>query len=245
MTKRKITYLLALPIVLLLALVAWRTHLPARLVALTGRAMRATVRREAVPAQVDYLSQSERAMLDEMNRARANPAQYAAQIEQLKQTLKGNQIKVGSRMITLQEGAGVLDEAIKFLQAARPLPPLSPAKGMCAGARDHVKDLGLSGNSGHKGTDGSLPEQRISRYGNWQTSVGENIAYNSGDAREAVIGMLIDDGVPTRGHRKNIFNADFQVAGVAIGQPSSYGQMCVVTYAGGYSDKTEATAYMR
>lgn len=245
MTKRRIPYLFALSVIMLLALVAFRTHLPARLAALTGRAMRATVRRETTPMKTDYLSPVEREVLDEMNRARANPQQYATLVEQLKQTMKGNQIKVGPKLITLQEGAGVLDEAIKFLQAARPLPPLSPAKGMCAGARDHVKDLGLSGNSGHKGTDGSLPEQRISRYGNWQTSVGENIAYNSGDAREAVIGMLIDDGVPSRGHRKNIFNPDFQVAGVAIGQPSSYGQMCVVTYAGGYADKTEATAYMR
>ncbi len=245
MTKRKIPYLLALPIIVLLALVALRTHLPARLAAVTGRALRATVSREKMPAKVDYLSAAEREVLDEMNRARANPQQYATFIVQLKQTAKGNQIKVGQKLLTLQEGAGVLDEAIKFLQVERPLPPLSPAKGMCAGARDHVKDLGMSGNTGHKGTDGSLPEQRVGRYGNWQTSIGENIAYNSGDAREAVIGMIIDDGVPARGHRKNIFNPDFQVAGVAVGQPSSYGQMCVVTYAGGYADKTEATAYMR
>lgn len=245
MTKRKIPYLLALPIIVLLALVALRTHLPARLAALTGRALRATIRREATPMKVDYLSPVEREVLDEMNRARANPQQYATLLEQLQQTLKGNQIKVGQKMFTLQEGAGVLDEAIRFLQAARPLPPLSPAKGLCFGARDHVKDLGLSGNTGHKGTDGSLPEQRVGRYGNWQTTIGENIAYNSGDAREAVIGMIIDDGVPSRGHRKNIFNPDFQVAGVAVGQPSSYGQMCVITYAGSYADKMEATAYMR
>jgi uncharacterized protein YkwD len=243
--KRRIPYLLAPLAIGLFVLLVVRLHVPARVAALSQRALRATMGREAVPPKVDYLSATELAMLNEINQARTNPQQYAAVLEQVRQTAVDKQIKIGQKTITLQEGVGALDEAIKFLRAAQPLPALNAAKGLSLGARDHVKDLGLSGNTGHKGSDGSLPEQRVGRYGEWQTAIGENIAYNSGDAREAVVGMIIDDGVPSRGHRKNIFSSEFRVAGVAVGPPSSYGLMCVVTYAGGYADKGVATASMR
>ncbi|HEX8070575.1 MAG TPA: CAP domain-containing protein [Pyrinomonadaceae bacterium] len=247
--KQKSPFLLV-PVVLLslaiVVVVALRADLPTRLAALTERGLRMVTGREAAAPKVEFLAPAERALLDEVNYARAHPQEYAAFVEQLKQTARGNQIKIGAKTYTLQEGLGVLDEAVNFLRAQRPVAPLNAARGLCAGARDHVNDLGLTGETGHRGSDGSLPEQRIERYGSWQTTVGESIAYNSGDAREAVVGMIIDDGVPTRGHRLNIFNPAFAVAGVAWGPPTQHGLMCVITYAGGYADKgAGAAAYRR
>lgn len=86
---------------------------------------------------------------------------------------------------------------------------------MVLGAKDHLSDLVKSGRSGHRGSDGSLPGDRISRYGTWSESVGENIIYHSRRAREDVISLIIDDGVANRGHRKNIFRLDFHVIGVS------------------------------
>src|SRR2546423_6011442 len=241
MSRRISPYLIALSVVLLATALVLLTHLPARLAALKNRSLKAAAGREMVTMpKIDYLSVTEQEVIAELNRARANPQQYAALLEQLKQTATGNEIKLGQKSIKLQEGLSVLDEAIKFLRAAQPLPPLSTAKGLCLSARDHVKDLGMSGNTGHKGTDGSLPDQRVNRYGSWQAAIGENIAYNSGQTRDAVLGMIIDDGTPTRGHRKNIFDPNFQVAGIAIGPPSSYGLMCVLDFAGGYVEKGQA-----
>ena len=54
--------------------------------------------------------------------------------------------------------------------------------------------------------------------------------------------MIIDDGVAGRGHRLNIFNTNHRVAGIAAAQRSSDVATCVVTYAGGFVEKSEGTA---
>ena len=41
---------------------------------------------------------------------------------------------------------------------------------------------------------------------------------------------LIDDGVPSRGHRTNIMNPDFTHLGVSCGCHKSYGEMCCFNY---------------
>jgi uncharacterized protein YkwD len=159
-------------------------------------------------------------------------------LEQYKKYYDKKLLKLpGETPILTQEGETGVVEAIRFLHSTKAIFPLMPSKGMSSGARDHVKDQGASGSTQHKGGDGSQPWDRVNRYGTWERSIAENIAFGSDKARTIVTFLIIDDGVSNRGHRKNIFNPDFRVIGVALGHHATYRTVCVITFAGGYKEK--------
>lgn len=179
----------------------------------------------------------ERQIVQEVNRARTQPRQYATFLIQRHRFYVGRALRRPGKVIEVtQEGVAALDEAMRFLRTAPPVPALSVARGLALGAWDHVRDQGPEGTTGHQGGDGSQPSDRASRHGQWQGSIGENIAYGHDSARDVVIGFIVDDGVPSRGHRQNLFKAAWRVTGVACGSHKVYHTMCVMLLAGGYTD---------
>ncbi|HEY0006001.1 MAG TPA: CAP domain-containing protein [Pyrinomonadaceae bacterium] len=189
--------------------------------------------------EASFLLPQEREIISEINLARSNPAQYVAYLEQLRKYYAGKEIRrPGQPVEVTMEGETAIEEAIQYVRSLKPLQPFSVYQGMCLAAKDHLKDLGKTGSTGHKGSDGSIPEERLNRYGNWQKTVGENIVYGSSTARDTVMGWIIDDGNPTRGHRLNIFSQNFSAMGIALGERSNYGTMCVNTFAGGFAEKS-------
>ncbi|MFQ6024530.1 MAG: CAP domain-containing protein [Acidiferrobacterales bacterium] len=187
---------------------------------------------------LDYVSALENEIVREVNLARSNPEQYASFLEEWKEYYKGTRIeRSGQPTILTEEGIVAVEEAIHFLRSVRSTPPLSLSVGMSLGAKDHVKELGPAGAIGHKGLYGSWPTDRVNRYGRWREAMGENIQYGRDKAREVVTALIIDDGVPSRAHRHNIFDPAFRVIGVGCGPHATYKTMCVITFAGGYMDK--------
>jgi uncharacterized protein YkwD len=189
--------------------------------------------------EAKFLSPLENSVVREINMARTAPKDYASLLQQGKKYYDGKLLKLPRETpILTREGVGAVVEAIRFLHSMKSIYPLTPSKGMSLGAKDHVKDQGSSGASQHKGSDGSQPSDRVNRYGTWEKSIGENISYGSDKAQNIVMGLIIDDGVPGRGHRKNIFHSDFRVIGVACGPHPTFRTVCVITFAGGYKEKS-------
>lgn len=182
------------------------------------------------------------AVIREMNLARQNPALYASYIEELRSHFDGKFLVLSehTRLCT-KEGVGALDDAIRFLHTSRPLLALTLSPGMCHSAADHCADQ-MNGAMGHDGSDRSNPGARMSRYGVWSSSWGENISYGKTTARDIVIALIIDDGLPARKHRQNIFNPNFNCAGAAYGPHARYRSVCSIDFAGGYTERGQTVA---
>jgi uncharacterized protein YkwD len=119
------------------------------------------------------------------------------------------------------------------------MPPLSLSAGLSAAARDLVRDQAESGGLGHRGSDGSSPADRVGRYGQWGGALSENVSYNAypnTDAREVVTQLLVDDGVPGRGHRRNILDPTMRRVGVSCGRHPTFPLVCVMDHARDYEE---------
>src|SRR4030088_322585 len=185
---------------------------------------------------------SGRAVIREMNLARQNPALYATFVQEWRSQMSGNVLVLpGHTRIRTKEGTVALDEAIRFLRRAQPQPPLAFSCGMSRAAADHCADQ-ADGGFGHEGRDRSHAGQRIARYGNFSGGWGENISYGKSSGRDVVLALIIDDGLPARKHRKNIFNPNFNYAGAAFGRHARFGTMCSMDFAGGYAERDGSPA---
>jgi uncharacterized protein YkwD len=190
----------------------------------------------------DAGASSSRAVIREMNLARQNPALYATFIEELRGRMAGNLLVLpGQTKIRTKEGMAALDEAIRFLRNAQPQSPLTLSPGMSRAAADHCADQ-ASGGFGHAGRDSMHADGRIARYGTFGGCWGENISYGKSTARDVVLALIIDDGLPARKHRKNIFNPAFNFAGAAFGRHARFGTVCSMDFAGSYAERGQSPA---
>lgn len=184
-----------------------------------------------------FLSAAENEFLAEINLARTQPQQYAAYVEEFKKYYQDKRLLLPghARAISTFEGLAAVDDAISYLRAAQPVTPLEASEPAFLAAKDHAVDLMKNGITGHIGSDGTKPNERVDRYGRWLGSIGEAILYKTDTARNNVIGLIIDDGNTARGHRKDLFNPDYHFAGLSISEPGAGGRVCVIDYVGGFS----------
>lgn len=173
-----------------------------------------------------------RDVLDELAVLRSDPEAYAGHLEELLPRFRGNILqRPGRRDLVTEEGATAVREAIAVLRRTRKLAAPSPSEGMSQGAADHVRDQGRSGGLEHEGTDGSTPASRVGRYGRWRHGIAESMAFGENPARDVIVQLLVDDGVPDRGHRTMLLHPAYRAAGAACGSHAQYRQMCVIVLA--------------
>jgi uncharacterized protein YkwD len=185
-----------------------------------------------------YLKELEKQVILELNRVRSDPPRYAkAFLFSQRGYYEGRRLTYpGETPILTQEGVKAFDEGYQFLLKARSASPLIPRVGLTRAARDHTLDQGKTGQTGHTGGDRSDVSGRANRHGKWGGKVGENIQYGHSSAARIVSSLLIDDGVPSRGHRKIIMEPLFRYIGVAFGPHPKFRHMCVLVFAAEYTD---------
>lgn len=135
-----------------------------------------------------------------------------------------------------QEGVVPVDEAIAFLNAAAAVDALEWDQYLGFAAKDLAVAQGPTGETGHTSpaSDGSTTmTTRIDKYGQFVGTIGENIAYGTAGGRQIVLQLIIDDGVPSRGHRTNIFKAAYKYLGAFTANHTIYRTETVIDYAAG------------
>lgn len=179
-------------------------------------------------------SSLDQAVLQEMNAARTDPHGYTAHLQRHLTLFEGKRYRPPGvdYWVATREGPAAVNEAIAFLRQQRPLPPLAWEAGLARSAAELVRAQAQSGQTGH-GAGTLAMKARIGRQVKWTGSIGENIAYGPKSARDIVLQLIVDDGVPGRGHRTNIFSSGFRLAGVACGAHPTFRTVCVIDFAGG------------
>ena len=129
------------------------------------------------------------------------------------------------------EGENVFNEAINFLKNLRPLEPLQWDDCLAQSAQDHVDDIGPKGLLLYQSSDGTEPEDRITKYGNYIENLGENIDFGPNDEIGVIVSLTLDDGEEERPHRDNLFKNEYKKIGIACGPHQTEFQMCVMDLA--------------
>jgi uncharacterized protein YkwD len=185
---------------------------------------------------VDYFTGIEKDVILEMNKVRSDPAKYAElYIKPRFSNYNGKRYMVSEKLSVLtSEGRAAAEECYNALKAMQGVQLLFPERGLALAAKDHVRDIGPTGQMSHTGSNESTPVTRVEKYGAGYEDLGENIAYGTSSGRDIVVDLLIDDGVPSRGHRNVIMLPGFTQTGVSAGAHTRFGIMCVIDYASGY-----------
>ena len=165
-------------------------------------------------AQARYESREEAEVLRYLNEARTNPARFAERY--LAADTRRNRTAA---------------ECMREMKRLRPMPPLGPSLVLSRSAQAHAADLGRTGEMSHRGSDGSDLSRRIERYGVWTGSIAENLAFGVESPLQIVVMLLIDEGVASRGHRRNILDPKLRYAGVGIRPHRRFGTVCVQDFA--------------
>lgn len=128
------------------------------------------------------------------------------------------------------EGIDAVKEAIEHCKKQAPVPAIVRNSGIDYACWDHCDNCGPTGHMGHYGKDKSDPKDRMERWGKAKM-YGENLAYGDETGLDSIMWLVIDDGVPDRAHRKNLFSKDWTHTGVGTAHHKKFGSMFVIDYA--------------
>jgi len=153
-------------------------------------------------AKCSYMSSDEKEMLKNLNFARCYPQIFAQVISNWRNELS----------LSYEEYMAVV-ESIDEMKSQKSLPPLLPDEKLYKVAKGHGQYMNKTGVFAHAGAGNSTFYERIEAvFGDIYS--GENLVRDYSPVQSVMV-LLIDWGIDniTRGHRSNIFNAEFTHVG--------------------------------
>lgn len=157
----------------------------------------------------------EREILEIINKVRANPQAFLEEV--VTPYIKLHDLN-SSRY------ARSLMRDLRDQEAVTPLKIDSSLQKM---AKSFAIRSGRRGQYGH-----NQYNQRFDRYGSHLAYDGENIQYGLKDPTAIVLDLLIDEGVPSLGHRKNILSPEFSVIGIGFAEHKEINYNTVMAFGG-------------
>ena len=164
-------------------------------------------------ADAVYLSKSEKEVIYILNLIRSYPALFAKTVLKKYPALSGNGY--------LADDTYYFKSLVDTLLTLEPIQMLYPDKACFISAKSHAYQSGITGYVGHerKTKDAKLKKHYY----------GECCDYGHKDALEIILSLLIDEGIPSLGHR-DICLSNFVKLGVSIQPHKKYGTNAVFDF---------------
>ena len=173
-------------------------------------------------AGADYLSDEEKKTIMLVNLARLDGKRYLQSYFQEYNSTAYVKMKSSDN--------SYMKSLRKDLDEVKNLPMLLPDKGLFKAAEYHARDTGKNGLVGHTSSNGTSFNKRLPKYVKGWNRLAENCSYGYQDAASIVGQLLLDENVPSLGHRKSIINPELEYIGVSIQPHSKYGYNCVMDF---------------
>lgn len=159
---------------------------------------------------VTYLDTAEQAIVMYCNLARLYPAKFST-------------LEVSGYTGTAEQPGQYANSAnrrslMQQLATMKPVGALQPDSLLTEMANCFQLELAESGNTGH---DRKKCTEDYS---------AENCSFGKYRAKDIVLQLLIDEGVASLGHRRNILNGEYTKLGVAFGEHKKYGKCTVMDF---------------
>ena len=179
-----------------------------------------------------FLSEMERDIVLELNMARSDPQKYATlYIKPMLTKFVGLRYDLGNdHWLVTSEGTAAVVECIAVLNEAKPCSLLYPDSELSKMSKYQTDMQGATEQVGHNSPNGDTFSQRLRRFKILYLNCAENINYGRYSARDIVVALLVDDAVPSRGHRTNILTNLYNKVGVSHGTHLKYRYMCVMDF---------------
>ena len=164
--------------------------------------------RTEVVSTADYMSKTENRVIELLNEVRKDPQGFEKHIiaPKLKKTPNNSYLKSLS----------------KTLKSMSPVGELKANKSQYESAKCHASEIGSKGLRTHKRQSASCKKK--------STFNGECIAFGSKKAQEILLILLIDDGVPSLGHRIICLDGKYKELGVSITTHKKWRHVAVMDF---------------